>query len=382
MEKRRCDKSSNRAEQVRMFLFQWLLCFLGGITFGAWLRLLRRAKFAVDPVYWPRAALLTLGSFANSLHRWREQRLYGAEVAAQKIRPPLFILGHWRTGTTHLHNLLALDPQFAFPNNYQVCYPHTFLTTEAMGSRFGFLFPRRRPQDNVRLGLAEAQEDEFALAVATSLSPYLGWVFPRQAEFYERYLTFRAVPQEEVTKWQAGFFTFLQKLTLKYGRPLVLKSPTHTCRIKLLLEMFPDARFVHIHRNPFTVFQSTRRLFDSAIPCNALQTVQYRQRDERILRTGRLMYDIFFEERSLIPPGRYHEIGFEDLERDPVNELCNLYRSLALGGFEEIEPAIRSYLAALGEYRKNEYPDLSREIRERIAAAWGRYFAEWGYGPG
>jgi hypothetical protein len=138
MEVRSRMRSPNRSDQLREFLFRWLFCFLGGISFGDWLRLLRKTEFAVDPLYWPRAALLTLGSLSNSISRWREQRRYGTAITAQKVLPPLFILGHWRTGTTHLHNLLAVDRRFAFPNNYQVCYPHTFLTTEALGARFGF----------------------------------------------------------------------------------------------------------------------------------------------------------------------------------------------------------------------------------------------------
>src|SRR5438093_13148384 len=104
-------------EKFRLFLFKHLFCFLGGSTFRDWLRLLGKNRFDVDPRYWPRAALVTLNSLGNSLHGWRENRLYGADIAKQTIQPPLFILGHWRTGTTHLHNLLAIDRRFAFPNN-------------------------------------------------------------------------------------------------------------------------------------------------------------------------------------------------------------------------------------------------------------------------
>src|SRR5208283_3663984 len=140
---------ASASKKVRLFLFRHVLCFLGGSTSGDWLRLLRANCFDVAPRYWPRAGLITFGSLANSLHRRNEARLYGAAVASQTIQPPLFILGHWRTGTTHLHNLFAVDRQFAFPNNYQVCYPSTFLTTEALGSKMGFLFPETRTQDNI-----------------------------------------------------------------------------------------------------------------------------------------------------------------------------------------------------------------------------------------
>ena len=60
------------------------------------------------------------------------KRRWHAAIEATPCRPPLFVLGHWRSGTTHLHNLLAQDiDQFAYANTYQVINPHTFLATEA-----------------------------------------------------------------------------------------------------------------------------------------------------------------------------------------------------------------------------------------------------------
>lgn len=371
--------SADRGEQFRQLLFKWLFSFMAGITFGDWLRLLRQTGFAVDLPYWPRASLLTLASLSNSLTARSEQRRYGAELSAQQVHPPLFILGHWRTGTTLLHNLLAVDQRFAFPNNFQVCFPHNFLTTEATNARTSFLFPRHRPQDNIRLGMAEAQEDEFALCIATGMSPYLSWVFPERARWYQRYLTFRDVPAEEVACWKAAFLDFAKKLTFKYQRPLVFKSPPHTCRIRLLLEMFPEARFVHIHRNPYTVFQSTAKLFDTATPSMQLQWGSNRGRDERILQTGRAMYDVFFAERALIPRGRWHDVRFEAMEQDPLGELRSAYQALDLPAFEAVEPDVRNYVASLAGYRKNAYSRLRPELRERVALSWSRWFSEWDY---
>ena len=111
-------------------------------------------------------------------------------------RPPLFILGHYRSGTTHLHNLLALDPQFAAPTFFQVLNPHTFLTTERWAAPVADrLVVRRRYQDEMALGAGVPSEDEFALCTMTGLSPYMGWYFPGDGlSDYDRYLTFRGVP--------------------------------------------------------------------------------------------------------------------------------------------------------------------------------------------
>lgn len=356
--------------------------YLAGISAGDWFALLRANRFAVDPVYWHRGAFITLVSFINSFYRWREERRFGKAVEETTItQPPLFILGHWRSGTTHLHNLLALDTeQFAYANTYQVVNPHTFLTTEEVNiRRFAFLLPKKRPMDNMALSFESPQEDEFAMLLGCGYSLYLGITFPRHEDEYSKYLTFRGVPAEQIARWKAVFVRFLKKLTLKYGRAVVLKSPPHTARIKLLLETFPDARFVHIHRDPYTVFRSTQHYFDTAIWYTYLQRPNREIIDARILERYKVMYDAFFEERSLIPPGRFHEMSFDDLERDPLEQMRLLYDKLSLSGFEKLKPKLREYLRPLSDYKKNTYSELPEDVRERVAKEWRRGFEEWGY---
>ena len=101
-----------------------------GVTLGQWLQVLRDNRFSIDPSFWPRAALITLGAMPNSLVALAEQWRFGPAIDRTEIKPPLFILGAWRSGTTHLHNLLAVDDRFAYPNLYQVTYPNTFLLSE------------------------------------------------------------------------------------------------------------------------------------------------------------------------------------------------------------------------------------------------------------
>src|SRR4030095_2748220 len=123
-------------------------------------------------------------------------------------------------------------------------------------------------------------------------------------------------------------------------------------------EMFPEARFVHIHRNPYTVFQSFRHYFDTAMWYTYLQRPDLPGIDDRLIRRYNVLYDAFFEERSLIPEGRFHEIGFEQLERDPLGEIGKLYESLSLPGFGEFKPKLQHYVDSLSDYRKNEFGEL------------------------
>jgi hypothetical protein len=353
---------------------------LGGMTFGDWMRTLWDRRFAVAPSRWPRALAITAQSLQNSLFARVERRRHGHDVESISVESPLFVLGHWRNGTTHLHNLLATDPRFAFPNTYQSCFPHTFLSTEASRSRFfGFFLPKHRPMDRVEWSVDSPQEDEFALCILSQKSPCMGWIFPRSLGLYDRYLTLRDVDERELDAWRSAFESFLKKLTWKHRRRLVLKSPPHTARIRLLLEMFPGAKFVHIHRDPYRVFQSSQNAFELNFRWQGLQRTRREELDDWILRQYRAMYDSFFEDRERIPKGHYCEVRFEELEASPIVEMRRVYETLGLHEFAEVEPSLRRYQASLSGYQKNSFPELPGGLRDRIAREWTRCFEEWGY---
>ncbi len=363
------------SERTRIFLVNWFYTSLYGISLSEWLRLLVKHRFAVDPPYLPRAALMTLTSSLTTVIGAYEKRKYNPKIEGVKVREPLFILGHWRSGTTYLHRLLATDERFTYPNVWQALNPHTFLSTERHGGILKFAGPKTRVIDDMSLDAGVPLEDEFAPR-GTLCSPFLRWTFPRWTQHYDRYLTFRDVPEEEVERWKAALLLFYKKLTWKSGRPLLLKSPPHTARVGLLLEMFPEARFVHIHRNPYAVFRSTRAQVPVMEKTIRLQNPRRTDLDARIIHRYRQMYDAFFEERDLIPSGRFHEVCFEELEQDPVGEVRKVYEHLGIPGFEEFEPVLKRYVGSISGYRKNEYPDLPSSLHAEISRVWKRSFDE------
>ena len=371
--------ASVKASQQRaaLQLSTYAVC---GMTTSRFWSLLAENRFAVDPPYWTVAALVATVSLVNLINKRREDGRHAAAVDQVQVDRPLFVLGHWRSGTTLLHELLSQDDRLAYPSLFQVLRPHTFLTDErGIAKRLLQLGPQKRPMDNMRFSLKSPSEDEFALMQLCGHSPMLGWIFPRRAQHYDRYLTFQDVPMDEVRQWQRALRAFLKKLTYRYQRPLVIKSPTHTGRVRLLLDTFPDARFVHIHRDPYRVFQSTECLYRRGVPVLALQRPVKGRLVETILRRYRLIYDAFFEQRTLIPKGQYCEVCFEDLERDAPGQLAGIYDQLDLGDFCQAEPSIRTYLDGVSQYKKNTYRPLPQRLKERIATSWQRSFREWGY---
>lgn len=374
------DRFEGLGQPMRDLISRHLFSPLQGMTFRVWRPLVGPRGRAVDAPYWPRAAFQTALSISNQATAAREEARFGARIDAAEVPPPVFILGHWRHGTTHLHNLLALDPQFAFPTLFQTLYPQTFLTTEATIPRLGsVLLMRRRPHDNVALSFSVPNEDELALCVDSALSPYLSWALPRQAAFHDRFLSFREATDDERTRWRTSLLRFLKKLTLRYGRPLVLKSPPHTARIALLLDLFPKARFIHIRRDPSAVFRSTQHMYATTMCYWQLQRPATPGFDDRIIAQYQAMYAAFFEERTLIGPGQYCELGYEDLVRDPIGQVAAIYEALGLAGFANTRPRLEDYLASIEGYQRNTHPVLPEPQRERIAREWGRCFAEWGY---
>jgi omega-hydroxy-beta-dihydromenaquinone-9 sulfotransferase len=354
---------------LRLWLAQTLVHPLEGVTFGDWLRLLRRERFRVDPLCWPRALWITGLSLWNSLAARVVERRFGAAIGATRVEAPLFVLGHYRSGTTYLCDLLRLDPRFGGTNRYEAFNPRTFLGTERWLAPIVelFMLPRR------------VQEDEVAFMNLTQLSPYMDWCFPRSRHGYGRYLAFRDAEAAEAAAWSAALVRFLKSLTLKHGRPLVLKSPPHTARIGLILRSFPDARFVHIRRDPYAVFASTLGLLRAVRPVFRLQRGPRQVDVEAVLRTYTAMYDAYFADRALVPSGQLVEVAYEDLERDPVGQVRAIYDGLSLGNFESVRPALESFLAANAGFRKNRHRPLDDATRRRVAEAWSRSFEVWGY---
>ena len=129
----------------------------------------------------------------------------------------------------------------------------------------------------------------------------------------------------------------MKKLTLSNPTRLVLKSPPHIGRVSTLLEMFPQAQFVHIVRDPYQVYPSTRRLWDAALAPAHLQIPKPELVDSIILSWYAELFSPFERDRKLIPSGSLYEMKFEDLEAEPIKTMRGMYEELGLPGFESFE---------------------------------------------
>ncbi len=166
-----------------------------GIKANNWFKLIKQNNFSIAPKYWIELLVLTILSLRNSIFSVKENKLYGQELKNVTIKDdPIFILGHWRSGTTLLHSLLTLDPQFAFPKIIQVYNPSCFLYVEPIiRKKLENISPQKRPMDNMEVTINDPAEEEFAISVLSLCSPLLAWNFPKKEEFYDRYLNLKDI---------------------------------------------------------------------------------------------------------------------------------------------------------------------------------------------
>jgi hypothetical protein len=364
----------------------WSPRFWHGMRLPDYLRLLRRNRFAIHPARLPLALTVAAMSGFNSIWSTANRLLLGSRIKQTELKqPPIFIVGHWRTGTTLLHELLACDPQFAFPTNYDCFVPHHFPLTKRLFSPLINLFlPGRRPMDDMRMDANSPQEDEFALFGLGAPTIYSRMAFPNHRPTDIEMLDLRQAPSEKLERFRAALELFFKSLTYHYsGRRLILKSPTHTGRIETLAHWYPGAKFIHLSRHPFAVFESTLRLWRSLDLVQGLQLPKYSQGEleDFVFDILRRMYDAYLVQRDRIPVDDLLELKFEELVATPEPVIERVYDQLGLG---PVEPIVRKNLADYqhrrqGHIPKSKPPDPATELR--IKREWAIYFDAFGYEP-
>jgi hypothetical protein len=343
--------------------------------------LLVAGRFRVHWSKWYVAAAVTVVSVVHTALRLAQSVLYGRQVMRTPAAlAPVFIIGHWRSGTTLLHELLIRDPRHAFPSTLECLVPHHFLISRSwLPKVFWWLMPSRRPMDNMPAGWDRPQEDEFALCMLGQPSPYLRIAFPNTVPADDGSLDLRGLSAGALRQWSGAFQRFIREVSFQNGRRrLVLKSPPHTCRIPTLLSLFPDARFVHIVRDPYVVYPSTINLWESLYRYHGLQRPKFATLKTDVLDTFVRMHERLDETRSGVPAGRFFEVRYEDLLSDPIGRLEELYRALELGSFDPARKSVAAYLAGFGEYKTNRY-ELAPVDRDAVTARWGHIVRRYGY---
>ncbi|GAA4532650.1 sulfotransferase family protein [Mycobacterium paraffinicum] len=269
------------------------------------------------------------------------------EIDDIELQPPVVIAGLPRTGTTHLHNLLAAPPTFRTMPYWESVEPFP-LPAEA-----GVEPDPRRARMDVAVGLINTVMPHFPLMhemttehvheeiqlLANDLSTMLFETLadvPRWREYYQAH---DQTPHYEYLARQLKAMQFLRG-----GRRWLLKSPQHLEQVPVLDRVFPAGIVVFTHRDPVPVALSmiamitySARMHRSPVPVERI-AASWIDRLEHMLTA-------LVRDRETIGPERSIDIRFDDFMADETGVAERVYALAGEPFTDEVRTAIDDYLA-------------------------------------
>jgi hypothetical protein len=345
-----------------------------------------RNSLAYGPYAWrsllPRVLAAT-GVAVRLPFYFKEKWLHDRAIRDHQLSvPPIFIVGHWRSGTTHLHNILSQDAQFA-----TISFMQTSLPWDCLGKfkparpLIRAILPKTRGMDAVEVGIDTPQEEEMALGSMNDLSFYKCFYFPQQLmQHFRQSVMLEGITPEQLAGFEDAYEYIVRKMSYaEQGKKRILfKNPASTARIPMLKKIFPEAKFVHIVRDPYAVYGSMGKLWDRLTDAFSWQDrkgVDYEKATREIYAATNQRY---LRDRELLSAGDLCEVRFEDLAKNPKAVVEKIYRELNIGGLDVARGSIDSYLAAQTDYESGQYR-WDDDIRERLGREWGFAFDTWRY---
>ena len=352
-----------------------------GCRFDVWLRLLVENRFQVSPRNIPEALLITIVSLLLFPFALLERVLLVLPLRHRQVREPLFVLGHWRSGTTYLQNLLSRDPQFGYfdPVSTVSCH-NAWLLRPLLRLIEKRALTDARPMDNMKYTMDLPMEEMLAMNLSSQVCIAHMLCFVKRYRYYLDQAFVDELPLGPRRSWDKVYTYLLKKQTfLCKDKQLILKSPDSTCHAAELLRLFPDGKFINIYRNPYNVIPSTINMFNKLFAQQALQDPPDADVVEKtVLTLFKRTYQKLFTELEQFPPEQLIEVRYEDFEQQPIAYMRSFYEHLGLHGFESALPLFQDYVNAQKDYQKNHFtvrPELTRQINQELKF----YFDHYGY---
>ncbi len=340
-----------------------------------------QARFQVEKKYLKKYRSSTfLCMLTTFLSHFDELRYRFLATNLKIKKDPIYILGHWRSGTTLLHNLLCCHENVAYPTTYQTVFPNNlFFMKGLMKAIMQHYLPRERLVDRVEMHVDNPQEEGFALGNEAGFSFYYWYYFPADhRQITEEYLSLSAADQKRTESFKNGYVRFIKRCLLNTGgEQYIAKNPPNMARIPFLLDLFPQSRFIYIERNPYEVLMSTFRFHRSYLKTLQLQDMDDESLWEFIFTTYELLYRKFRESRHLIPPENLVEIRYEQLVADPGSVYKDLHNGIISDLKTDTEKLVL-LLKSSREHSANIYR-FSRKYLDRVNEALGPLIQKQGY---
>ena len=268
---------------------------------------------------WRVSVLVGLSGLLVEPLAWLQSLLFARRLRRLQLPDdPIVVIGHWRSGTTYLHQLLACDPAVATARNTLTMAPQVALLLKPwIAPVLKTWMTRTRPIDAVPWGPDDPQEDELGLARLTFDTNMAGMAFPRN------YLAnFRRHVLVTTRAYERQWLQFCRLTWLHDGAGKthwLIKNSVHTARVSLVLRHFPRARFVLLRRTPVDSIRSLVQVKQRLGTLVGLQPVpdQVTQLEETVTAHRELL-DAFETSRHLIPDQQLLELDYDDLIHQPL----------------------------------------------------------------
>lgn len=347
---------------------------IAGMRLSRFIKLLMKNGMSFRPKYLVRFLFLFQNGVWASIFYRREKAVYQDLIKKHQLpRNPIIIVGHWRTGSTFLHQLLALDSNLVTSNVFQCSIPDSFLTSrKSYEPIMGRALKGTRPMDQVKLSMDEPLEDEYALFRLCGYSPLKGLVFPNKGGYFLNEFPGFLPKDDQLKEWKDALEHFYKKLTILNHKTILIKNPFHSYRIKILNEIFPEARYIHIIRHPHKVVPSTIRMWDIVGKQNSMNS---KWKKPSVNEVSILLNNMLLQienDFNVLSANRYYELKFENLEKDPLKEIKSLYEHLNVQFSDEFEQQINRFLNSVKGYQKNKYmiPEVDKLGINNILKSW------------
>ncbi|MEA2071680.1 MAG: sulfotransferase [Asgard group archaeon] len=356
---------------------------LAGSSTSNIIRLLIQNRFRVHPKYWLRLLYAFTLSLICFPLRLVERLRFNRKIKRYELpQDPIFIIGHWRSGTTFMHYLFAQDDSKGLVSNVEVYAPHFFLAFPRISRKLiEVSLPETRPMDKIKINADLPGEEEHSLGAYDKYGFFHSMIFPRNFEQYAKYKSFDNASPKDLQRWKRRYQFFIKKVALKKSnrdKRLVLKNPANTYRVKHLIEMYPNAKFIHLYRNPYEVYASTIKFHNDTCEVFALQTWDMDELKENVLDLYQQLYVNFDEKIEIVSEDNWVDVRYEDFIENPLRILKRVYSSLNLEGFEKSKSAFKAFLEDQKDYQPASY-DFSKELISRVNEACGFIFEKYDY---
>ncbi len=355
---------------------------LFGISTRKWIQLLDK-NGGVEKGFLKRGAFITFSSVFTAPARVLFKIKYDSKINNTEITyPPVIIIGHWRSGTSYLHELLSQDQQFCYVTLWNTLLPDSYMILEPIKNFLSNFLPKTRPMDEIKVDIDGPYEEEAAIAVFSPWSFFHCLHFARNAE--EQYLKsihFNDLTNKEKDQWKNNYLKFMKTVTYSNnGKRLLLKNPANTARIKTLLELFPEANFIHIYRNPYKVYLSTIKMRNRALDKLALQSASKKDIEKQVIENYKRLMKSYFKQKNKIPKNKLVDIRYEDLVSDPIKQIRKIYSKLKIPGLKNALPEMQKYLEKQKDYKTNVYT-IDNKIIQHVQNNWNFTIDLWDYKP-